>query len=139
MKLVGYQKLTLWININEERFSFVMEALTVSTLARSQVHYPEFESEKERQATPFIQETSHGANFSNNKKESPLLFKKVVRFAETNTTHHMYVWTFAYTQSRNGIEWIQSASDRERFLKRIQIMEKLLSPILNDMLNKYIF
>lgn len=43
----------------------------------------------------------------------------------------MYEWTLAYTEARRS-EWMEIRADRLRFLKRIEVTNKILSPILNE-------
>ncbi|XP_050410287.1 uncharacterized protein LOC126824901 [Patella vulgata] len=57
---------------------------------------------------------------------------KKVHFADEDklvVVHRMYAWSFAYRACRRG-PWEQYARDRERFHRRIQDIEKIISPIL---------
>lgn len=44
----------------------------------------------------------------------------------------MFAWSFAYKKSRDGMQWIQCAVDRERFKARISQIECVLKPILEN-------
>ena len=58
--------------------------------------------------------------------------KKKVRFKpddELAVVHPMIVWSFAYRQARKGT-WEVDALDRLRFQKRIEEVDKILTPVL---------
>ena len=58
--------------------------------------------------------------------------KKKVRFKpdhELAVVHPMIVWSFAYRQARKGT-WELDALDRLRFQKRIEEVDKILTPVL---------
>lgn len=59
-----------------------------------------------------------------------LLFLLKVRFVAKPHIHTLRVWSYAYQAHRKGDYWQQCALDRERFKRRIQNLEVLLSPIL---------
>ena len=61
--------------------------------------------------------------------------KKQVRFSDDVTVKRMYIWTFASRQTRLPY-WIQQASDRLRFQRRIRCIEEILNPILIKKLDK---
>lgn len=59
--------------------------------------------------------------------------KKQVRFAEKLVAVKiMYVWPFAYRTARNGDSWMQLARDRDRFNRRIRLIETIIAPILEN-------
>ncbi|KAK6190162.1 hypothetical protein SNE40_002088 [Patella caerulea] len=67
------------------------------------------------------------SNCSENKSKT-----KKVHFADEDklvTVHRMYAWSFAYRACRRG-PWEEYARDRERFHRRIQDVETIISPIL---------
>lgn len=54
---------------------------------------------------------------------------KCVRFEERKPTiHYMHAWKFAYHEARCG-KWQQTAHDRIRFQRRIEQIDKILTPI----------
>lgn len=60
---------------------------------------------------------------------------KTVRFNDKVEICRMHVWDFAYRNSRKG-GWMQDAMDRFRFSRRIEQLEKILSPVLNTKLRR---
>lgn len=59
--------------------------------------------------------------------------KKKVAFSEQPPLLHiMFAWSFAYKKSRDGIQWIQCAVDRERFKDRVRQIEQVLEPIIKN-------
>lgn len=57
---------------------------------------------------------------------------KKVQFSETLEINQMFAWSFAYKKSRDGMQWIHCAVDRERFKARILQIECVLKPILEN-------
>ena len=60
---------------------------------------------------------------------------KKVKFNERVIIYPLYVWNFAYREARKST-WMQEAIDRYRFRRRIQELEKLLEPILKNVIKR---
>ncbi|KAK5648769.1 hypothetical protein RI129_003661 [Pyrocoelia pectoralis] len=59
-------------------------------------------------------------------------FNKLVIFDESrNKVYVMVVWSFAYTEARKG-PWQTMALDRYRFHRRIEQLNRILSPVLQE-------
>lgn len=62
---------------------------------------------------------------------------KCVRFAvdsELVTVHHMFAWSYAYKQSRKSV-WVEAASNRFHFKRRIDTVATVLEPVLQKKLS----
>jgi hypothetical protein len=59
---------------------------------------------------------------------------KEVTFCETIIIHPMIHWSYAYKNARKG-KWEEYARDRDRFKRRIQTTDLILSPILKKKLS----
>ncbi|KAG9274216.1 protein phosphatase 1 regulatory subunit 15A [Astyanax mexicanus] len=57
---------------------------------------------------------------------------KKVRFSEEVKVHNLVAWSFASREARDGSYWMQLARDRERFKRRVERTEEVLSPCLTS-------
>ena len=61
-----------------------------------------------------------------------LMSNKRVTFNEKNNKLYiMHTWLYAYKNARKGYCWIQCSIDRERFKKRINKLEPIITKILD--------
>lgn len=82
----------------------------------------------------FISRSSTEKTMSQVKRKKKVCFKPDNELAEV---HPMVVWSFAYRQARKGT-WEADALDRLRFKKRIEELDKILTPILLAKMGKII-
>lgn len=65
--------------------------------------------------------------------------KRKVSFNMKLDVHTIRTWDFAHRQARIGEEWMMAARDRERFKRRIGLVEEILKPALEENLRQRIF
>ncbi|KAK5648087.1 hypothetical protein RI129_002979 [Pyrocoelia pectoralis] len=63
--------------------------------------------------------------------EEPIDPEEVIFDESRNKVHVMVVWCFAYTEARKG-PWQTMALDRYRFHRRIEQLNRILSPVLQE-------
>jgi hypothetical protein len=64
---------------------------------------------------------------------------KRVCFAEKAIVYNMFVWSFAYCESRKGYCWIMASVDANRFKRRIKKSESLLGNIFDANFRKRVY
>ncbi|KAK5650160.1 hypothetical protein RI129_001189, partial [Pyrocoelia pectoralis] len=77
-------------------------------------------------------------NCSNSDSSSSSRFGNVWFNDSRNSVHYMTVWQYAYKQARKG-EWEQLARDSVHFARRVEIVSKDISPILENEHRTFVF
>lgn len=68
---------------------------------------------------------------------NPVETKTVTFSDESIKIRYMVTWSFAHRQARSGEVYLRDARDRARFRRRIDIMDWIISPIIEQKIKIY--